>query len=135
MEKSVSLVKLPLMTTYSVPALEKGLDLLEELAAQPQARSQTDLARALGRSPSEIFRMLACLERRGYILKEEASGRSRLTLRHLELAHTHTPVDQLLHAAAGPLRDLARRVRESVHLSVLSDGKLLVLSQVESQNR
>jgi DNA-binding IclR family transcriptional regulator len=123
------------MTTYAVPALEKGLDLLEALAAQPEPRSQTDLARDLGRSPSEIFRMLACLERRGYIVKEAASGRYRLTLRLYELAHTHTPVDQLLHAAEGPMRDLARRVRESVHLSVLSEGRLLVLAQVESQNR
>jgi DNA-binding IclR family transcriptional regulator len=123
------------MTTYSVPALEKGLDLLEALAEQPEPRSQADLARDLGRSPSEIFRMLACLERRGYIVKEESSGRYRLTLRLFELAHTHTPVDQLLHAAEGPMRELARRIRESAHLSVLSDGRLLVLSQVESQNR
>ena len=123
------------MTTYAVPALDKGLDLLEALAARPDPLSQADLARAVGRSPSEIFRMLACLERRGYVVKEEASGRYRLTLRLFELAHTHTPVDHLLHAAEGPMRDLARRVRESVHLSVLSDGKLLVLSQVESQNR
>jgi DNA-binding IclR family transcriptional regulator len=122
------------MTTYAVPALEKGLDLLEALAARPDPLSQSHLARALGRSPSEIFRMLACLERRGYVAKEAASGRYRLTLRLYELAHTHTPVDQLLHAAEGPMRELARRVRESVHLSVLSDGKLLVLSQVESQN-
>lgn len=121
--------------TYAVPALEKGLDLLEALATHPEPRSQAELARALGRSPSEIFRMLQCLERRGYILKEVASGRYRLTLRLYELAHTHTPVDQLLRAAEGPLRDLARRVGESAHLSVLSDGKLLVLSQVESQNR
>lgn len=121
--------------SYAVPALEKGLDLLEALAARPGDRSQADLARDLGRSPSEIFRMLNCLERRGYIGKDAATGRYRLTLRLYELAHTHTPVDQLLHAAEGPLRDLARRIRESAHLSVLSDGKLLVLSQVESQNR
>src|SRR6185295_10477144 len=123
------------MRTYAVPALDKGLDLLEALAAKPDPLSQADLARAVGRSPSEIFRMLACLERRGYVVKEESSGRYRLTLRLFELAHTHTPVDHLLHAADGPMRDLARRVRESVHLSVLSDGRLLVLSQVESQNR
>jgi DNA-binding IclR family transcriptional regulator len=123
------------MTTYAVPALEKGLDLLEALAARPEPLSQADLARAVGRSPSEIFRMLACLERRGYVVKEESSGRYRLTLRLFELAHTHTPVDHLLHAAEGPMREVARRIRESVHLSVLSDGKLLVLSQVESQNR
>jgi len=121
--------------SYAVPALEKGLDLLEALAARPGDRSQADLARDLGRSPSEIFRMLNCLERRGYIVKDAASGRYRLTLRLYELAHTHTPVDQLLRAAEGPMRDLAAGIRESVHLSVLSGGKLLVLSQVESQNR
>jgi DNA-binding IclR family transcriptional regulator len=121
--------------SYAAPALEKGLDLLEALAAPPGDRSQAELARALGRSPSEIFRMLNCLERRGYIVKDAASGRYQLTLRLYELAHTHTPVDQLLRAAEVPMRDVARRVRESVHLSVLSDGKLLVLSQVESQNR
>src|SRR5882672_9874048 len=121
--------------SYAAPALEKGLDLLEALAAGPGDRSQADLARELGRSASEIFRMLNCLERRGYIVKDAASGRYRLTLRLYELAHTHTPVDQLLHAAEGPMRDLAAGIRESVHLSVLSGGKLLVLSQVESQNR
>ena len=121
--------------SYAVPALEKGLDLLEALAARPGERAKAELARELGRSASEIFRMLNCLERRGYIVKDPASARYRLTLRLYELAHTHTPVDQLLHAAEGPMRDLARRIRESVHLSVLSDGKLLVLSQIESQNR
>jgi DNA-binding IclR family transcriptional regulator len=121
--------------SYAVPALEKGLDLLEALAARPGDRLQADLARELGRSASEIFRMLNCLERRGYIVKDPASGRYRLTLRLYELAHTHTPVDQLLHASEGPMRELARRIRESVHLSVLSDGNLLVLSQIESQNR
>ncbi|HEV3029428.1 MAG TPA: helix-turn-helix domain-containing protein, partial [Planctomycetota bacterium] len=85
--------------SYPVPALEKGLDLLEALAARPGDRAQSELARDLGRSASEIFRMLNCLERRGYIVKDPASGRFRLTLRLYELAHTHTPVDQLLHAA------------------------------------
>jgi len=121
--------------SYAVPALEKGLDLLEALAGPPGDRGLAELARALGRSPGEIFRMLNCLERRGYLLKDSASGRYHLTLRLYEIAHTHSPVDQLLRAAEGPMRDLARRIRESVHLSVLSDGRLLVLSQVESQNR
>jgi DNA-binding IclR family transcriptional regulator len=121
--------------SYAAPALEKGLDLLEALAAGPGDRSQAELARGLGRSASEIFRMLNCLERRGSIVKDPASGSYRLTLRLYELAHTHTPVDQLLHAADRPMRDLARRVRESVHLSVLSDGKLVVLAQIDSQNR
>ena len=56
-------------TSYPVPALEKGLDLLEFLSAQRVPQSLNDLARGLGKSPSEIFRMLNCLERRGYIVR------------------------------------------------------------------
>jgi DNA-binding IclR family transcriptional regulator len=120
---------------YAVPALEKGLDLLELLAAERAPQAQTEVARKLGRSPSEIFRMLVCLERRGYIAKEEGSGRYRPTLRLFELAHTQSPVEELLRAAARPMRDAARELRESCHLSVLSRGKLVVLAEVESPER
>lgn len=117
-------------TSYPVPALEKGLDLLEFLSAQGVPQSLADLARGLGRSTSEIFRMANCLERRGYIGRDD--GRYRLTLKLHQLAHTHSPVEQILRAADRPLRELARELRESVHLSVLSDDRLVVLAQVES---
>ncbi len=123
---------LPSATAYAVPALEKGLDLLELLSSAPAPQSQAEIARKLGRSPGEIFRMLNCLERRGWIGKEEGSGRYHATLKLYELAHTHTPVERLLRAAAGPMRELARALRESVHLSVLSRGGLVVLAQEES---
>jgi len=119
---------------YPVPALEKGLDVLEALSGQG-ARTLSELARTLGRSSSELFRMLNCLERRGYVLKEPGSGRYRLSLRLYELAHTHPPVRELLRAAEQPLRDLAQRLRESVHLAVLSGARLLVLAQVDSPER
>lgn len=117
-------------TSYPVPALEKGLDLLEFLAAQRVPQSLNDLARGLGRGPSEIFRMLNCLERRGYIGRDD--GRYRLTLKLFSLAHAHSPVEQILRAAERPMRDLARELRESVHLSLLTGDVLLVLAQVES---
>ena len=53
-------------SAYPVPALEKGLDLLELLSARADPQSLTALARTLGRSSSELFRMITCLERRGY---------------------------------------------------------------------
>ena len=46
------------------PALEKGLDLLEALAAESRGLSQKQLAERVGRSVGEIFRMLVALERR-----------------------------------------------------------------------
>lgn len=117
---------------YSVPALEKGLDVLELLSARATPQSLADLARGLGRNPGEIFRMLNCLERRGYVAREDGTGRFRLTLRLYALAHTHSPVEQLLRAAERPMRDLSRELRESLHLSVLSEGRLVVLAQEES---
>lgn len=120
---------------YYVPALEKGLDILEELAANSVPRSLSELAKSLNRSSSELFRMLDALERRGYILKDPLSGNYRLSLKLYELAHTHSPVEQLLSAAAKPMRDLTAAIRESCHLSVLSRGKLVVLAQEESPEK
>src|SRR5579871_5842145 len=76
---------------YHAPALEKGLDILEYLATESVPVSQADLARALGRTPSEIFRMLVLLERRGYVSKDAPSARYSLSLRLYAMAHAHNP--------------------------------------------
>jgi len=52
---------------YTAPALEKGLDILERLSLSETGLSLSEIARDLGRSVSEIFRMLVVLEQRGYI--------------------------------------------------------------------
>jgi DNA-binding IclR family transcriptional regulator len=118
--------------TYAVPALEKGLDILEALAAARAPQSLTGLARALRRTPSELFRMLNVLERRGFIARDPVSDRFHLTLKLFELAHTHSPVDQLLKVALPPMYDLAEKIRESCHLCVLHNGMLVVVAQAES---
>jgi DNA-binding IclR family transcriptional regulator len=114
---------------YHVPALEKGLDILEALAASSAPLTLTDLARELDRSSSELFRMLSCLENRSYLYKDEQSGRYSLSMKLFELAYTHAPVKQILQAAERPMRELAHQVRESVHLSVLSNDRLVVIAQ------
>jgi DNA-binding IclR family transcriptional regulator len=121
--------------TYHAPALEKGLDILEYLAIQRAPLTQIELARALGRGQSEIFRMLTCLERRGYIQKDPAAGTYSTTLRLFELGHAHSPYDQLLRAAARPMREFTERVHESCHLGIIHKGQLLLLAQEERQER
>lgn len=117
---------------YSVPALDKGLDILEALTASQDPQSLSEIARRLGRTSSELFRMLNALERRGYIERDPVSGKCRLTLRLYELAHTHSPIDKLLRAATIPMRELAERLKESCHLSTLANGRLVVLAQADS---
>lgn len=116
---------------YAVPAVDKALDVLELLSGQAVPMTQAQMARALGREPGELFRLLGALEARGY-LRREANGGFVLTLKLFELSRTHSPHEQLLQAAAAPMRDLVERVRESCHLCVLHRDQVLVLHQVDS---
>jgi DNA-binding IclR family transcriptional regulator len=117
---------------YSAPALEKGLDILELLAATPGALNQNQIARKLGRSVGEIFRMLASLERRGYVSRRDGDGGYQLTLRLFELAHAHPPVRRLLAAALDEMSVLAESTGQSCHLAVYHGGRILVVAQAES---
>lgn len=127
--------KRPSTPKYNVPAVEKALDILEALAVTATPQSLADLARTLNRTSSELFRMLTVLERRAYVLRDPQSDGYSLSLRLYELAHTHSPVDQLLRAASQPMRALADSVRESCHLSVMHRDQLLVLMQMESPEK
>lgn len=112
---------------YRAPALEKGLDILEALAESQQPLSQSELATKLNRSQNEFFRMLACLEERGYINRESASGPYRLTLRLYELGHKQNAVSLLRDAALLPMEKLAAEAGQACHLSVPSGNSVLIL--------
>ena len=120
---------------YRVPALEKGLAILEALAYSPVPLSLTQLAQNLGRSSNEIYRMLTFLERRDYIIKEEHSGNYMLSLKLHELTQLRPPIKHLLNVADKPMEDLARELRESCHLSILQNRRLLVVKEALSPTR
>ncbi len=117
---------------YSAPALEKGLDIIEYLASKTIPLSQAEIASGIGRSPNEIYRVLVSLEERRYIVRGEVSGKYRLSLKLYSLAYAHSPLERLREASALPLRELAEVARQSCHISLLYEGKLLVVSQVRS---
>jgi DNA-binding IclR family transcriptional regulator len=121
----------PASAKYAVPALEKGLDILECLSAQGVPMTQAQLARALKREPGELFRMLSCLEARNYVRRGEGGGYD-LTLKLFELSRTHSPYDQLVQVAAPLMRELVDRIQQSCHLCVLHRDQVLVLVQEES---
>jgi len=119
-------------TKYQAPALDKGLDILEYLSAQSVPLSQTEIATGINRSSNEIYRMLMSLENRGYILRDEVSGKYRLSLKLYHLSHRHSPVDELCKAAQFPLEELAQSVRQSCHLSILYMNQVMVVLHVKS---
>jgi DNA-binding IclR family transcriptional regulator len=84
---------------YTTPALEKGLDILELFASEPTGLTKSDVARRLGRTISEVFRMLVCLEKRGYISQSRDRERYRLTLRLFKLAQEYPPTRRMITEA------------------------------------
>ncbi|WP_027473839.1 IclR family transcriptional regulator [Saccharicrinis fermentans] len=121
------------MTKYDAPALDKGLDILEFLSSQSIPQSQLEIANGISRKPNEIYRMLINLEKRGYIVKDPASGKFSLTLRLFHLAHHHSPVDIMVKASEMHMQNLAYCINQSVHLAVLHHNKLMIIAQVQSQ--
>jgi DNA-binding IclR family transcriptional regulator len=120
------------MPSYAVPALDKGLDILELLADSNDGLSQAQIATETGRSVGEIFRVLQTLERRGYLVRDPASGLYAVSLMMFELAHRNPPLRGLVQAALGPMRRLSTSSGQTCNLSVLDDRRVLVIAQVES---
>jgi len=118
---------------YPVPALDKGLDILEALSASSEPLTLSALAQFLKRKNNEIFRMLNLLERRRYVLRDESGG-YRLSLRMYQLAHAQPMLAQLIEVAMPALRELSRTTGESCHLSILEGMEIVILARVESSN-
>jgi len=117
---------------YSAPALEKGFDIIELLATANEGLTISEMAARLGRSISEIFRMIIVMERRRWLYKDPETDRYRVTYRLLDIAFRATPGQQLAKAAAPVMARLAREVEQSCHLVVRHDQSAFVIAREES---
>lgn len=115
--------------SYAVPALEKGLRILEDLSASERPLSLAELAALQGRSRNELYRMLACLERQGYVQRNPETRHYALSLKLFRLSHNHPPLERLRSAVDRHLRELAAKLGESCHACVLDGSTLTVIAQ------
>lgn len=116
--------------SYSAPALEKGLDILELLHESEAALTQKEIAHRLGRSVSELYRMVNILVRRNYVAAY--GDKFGPTTKLFKLAQTFPPVQRLLTAAIPIMEELSRDVNYGCDLRVYSRGTQTVLAAVDS---
>ncbi|QKV19078.1 IclR family transcriptional regulator [Oricola thermophila] len=116
---------------YRAPALDKGLDILELLAQIDGGLTQAEIAKRLGRSPNEFYRMLDRLVRRGYVSRIDGD-RYSLTLKLFGLAQSHAPVRRLVSFATPLMRELAEETRQANQLAVFDRGSVVVVAQQEA---
>lgn len=124
----------PATNKYAVPALDKGLDILEFLASQEMPCSQADIALALERSPNEIYRVLVGLEARGYLQRDEVSGKYRVSLKLYNLSRRINPVDKVRQCALPYMEDLAFNTGCSSYLTMLYQSQTMVIVHASSHS-
>src|ERR1700740_184888 len=117
---------------YAAPALEKGLDILELLASVSEALTHSEIASRLGRTITEVFRMLVCLEERGYISRTTPEERYQLTLKLFELVHHHHPLQRLVTQARPLVQRVAGETGQACHLAMLNNAEVVLVAQADA---
>lgn len=117
---------------YRAPALDKGLDILELLAKERHPLTISTISQRLGRSMSELFRMVQVLEYRGFIRQSETGEGFVPTDKLFALGMEQPPVKTMLEIALPVMRKLSTDIGQSCHLAVRSGSDTVVVARMES---
>ena len=113
-------------------SLERGLDVLEAIAAEGGELGVRELARRCGLSPTIVQRLVTSLASRDYIEKNNDTARYRLGHRTLALGVTSEAAFDYVVAARRELERLAHDHHLNGFLSVLRGGRAIYLLAVQA---
>lgn len=113
--------------------LQRGLDILEYLAANREPIGVRELAQALGMSPSTCYRLMIAFAERGYLQQDLESRRWSLGLKLLELGVTLLNGPGLPSLARSHLEALMHATNESVYLGVRDGDWVVYIDTILSQ--
>lgn len=119
---------------YTIAVIDRALDVLETLADGATPLGVTEIARRVGATKSAAYRILANLERRGYVSKDAATTRYSLGTRLAYLGQRSLGTFDLRGIARPVLEDLHRRFSETVNLGVLEGGEVVYIDMIESNH-
>jgi DNA-binding IclR family transcriptional regulator len=120
---------------FQVPNLDRGLSILELLSQHPDGLILSEICRLLEIPKKSGSRILATLELRGFVKKNEKTLVFSLTSKLLRLGCGAVCERNLIEEALDDMRELRDATGESVLLNALVDGQGVVLEQVSSRNQ
>ncbi|WP_194818136.1 IclR family transcriptional regulator [Nocardia sp. XZ_19_385] len=110
-----------------IPALRRGLAVLQLLATRAGPVSAATIARELELPRSTTYHLLAELEQARFVIHLPAERRYGLGIAAFELGSAYLRHDPLERLAGPLLRELVERVGHNAHLGVLHGNELLYL--------
>jgi DNA-binding IclR family transcriptional regulator len=121
--------------SYSIHSVENALDLLEVLSEETDEFRISHLSEKLNMNKTSVFRLLATFENRGYVEREEASGKYRLGLSMYEMSQKFLSRMRLLHKSRPAMEQMVRQCNETAYLVVRRHDEVLFLDMVESAQK
>lgn len=124
--------RMPAPKTPSVPALERGLAVLEMIANSKSGLTFSQVARSLDYPASSIHCLLLTFERQGYLYRSTTTGRYMCGMKLVRIANM-APVGMVLREKARPLlRDLCERTGLTVHMAIRERNEARLIAKVSS---
>jgi DNA-binding IclR family transcriptional regulator len=112
--------------------VQKAMNLLEALVRSGQPRRLTELARQLGLTKPNVYRLLSTLSVLGYVKKDPDTSLYSPTLKLWEMGSMLVRDVDLVSVANPRLRRLCDECGESVQLTVFDAGYVVYVDKVDS---
>lgn len=116
-----------------VAAVERAMRVLEAFAARPGDLGLTELAEMTGLGKSAAQRFVFTWEKLGYLTRDPASRRLRMTPRAVELGHSYLKGDPLIAQVAPHLGVLRDQFGLAVNLSMRRGDDMVYLLRLPSR--
>ncbi len=130
--KDRSRIKKP-VRTYSAPAVDRTLDILEFMASHPRPFGATELSRSLNIPINSVFRILKRLTDRAYTVQDPFSDGYQLSTKVFTLGMSLYIRFELRQRARPHLEWLCRETEETCQIQIPQGDKMLVLDTVSPE--
>jgi len=116
---------------YSVPNLERSIEIIEYMSREKRDFTITEIARELDFPRNSVFRIVKTLIDRGYMVS--LSGKTyRLSSKLLSIGYAAVSEQNLIQQASKPMHELRDQVNESVFIGVMAGSQGVVLDELLS---
>ena len=114
----------------AVPGLSRGIRVLELLATSGEAKTQKEVADALGVPFSSVSRIMSALEEMGYLTRDPQTKTFALTMKMMVMGQRAMCHDDLMSFAIPVMRGLRDEFHDTVALGVIQGTNAIVIESI-----
>lgn len=112
--------------------LQRGLEMLELLAAHPDGLALRDFSQKLDLPRSSAFNLAQSLVKLGYASQQEDTGRYRMGLKMFEIGAGAVQQVDVMELIRECMAEIHSRINETMHLGVRSGRETLYIDKLDS---